>query len=73
MEKVLDNIGLQQHAHTFKENDVDYETFLNISGDDLREFNLPFGHRIKIRSEIDRLKRLDVSGKKVFPAFACYN
>ena len=62
VQKVLENIGLQKYSHMFEENCIDYDTFLKLRENDLRELNLIFGHRIKIRDEIDRLKILEARG-----------
>ena len=49
----------------FEENCIDYDTFLKLRENDLRELIMIFGHRIKIREEIDRLKLLETTGKAV--------
>ena len=64
IQKVLERLGLQECFKTFEEHGIlDYKTFLTLRNDDLRELNFLFGHRIKIRNEIDRLNHIETMGK----------
>ena len=44
--------GLSQYGRLFSENEIDFETLLELNEDDLRELSMPLGHRKKLLKAI---------------------
>ncbi|MDA7947112.1 MAG: AAA family ATPase [Hyphomicrobiaceae bacterium] len=55
----LEELGLEQYAQSFADNDVDLEILPALTDSDLKELGLSLGHRRKILLEIARLKEAD--------------
>lgn len=60
IETFLQRLGLERLITLFKDNDVDLETLLNSSDEDVKdlltELNVTIGNRLKIINEIHKLK-----------------
>ena len=52
----LKRFGLDQYAAVFAENAVDLETVVELVDDDLKELNIPLGHRKKLLKAIGELR-----------------
>ena len=67
VKKILENLGLGKYSINFEKADMDYETFLLLSEDHLREMGLTLGARLKILKEIKRLqdKGQLIEGKEI--------
>jgi predicted ATPase/class 3 adenylate cyclase len=51
----LERIGLANYAALFAENEIDFEVLLDLSDQDLRDINIPLGHRKKLLKAISLL------------------
>ena len=54
--KILKKHKLDKYLHIFEENEIEYDDFIRLSDDNLRELNIPMGARMKIRDEIESIK-----------------
>ena len=61
--KVLDHLQLQDYLSTFEKNGLDYEGFMELNDNELKEMNIPIGPRKKIAKEIQELKKHPLSKK----------
>ena len=61
--KVLDLLQLQDYLSTFEKNGLDYEGFMELNDNELKEMNIPIGPRKKIAKEIQELKKHPLSKK----------
>ena len=66
VKQVLETIGLGEYYCRFEEEEFDYDAFLEVTDEQLRELNLKMGPRTKILTEIDRIKREQSSSKKIY-------
>ena len=56
VEAWLTDLGLDQYAEAFAENEIDGETLPALTGDDLKEIGVgPLGHRKKLLAAITEL------------------
>ena len=54
--KWLQSLGLGQHAELFERHAIDGEVLATLTGDDLKDLDLPLGHRKKLLSAIAALR-----------------
>ena len=57
MPRVLALLQLDKYLATFEKDEVDYEGFLELDDNELKEMKIPIGARKKIVKEIEELKK----------------
>ena len=60
---ILLRLGLHEFIQVFRDNNVDYEAFKQLSDDDLTALNLRIGDKAKIRKEIQKIQHEEGAGK----------
>ena len=60
---VLHDLQLDDYLSTFEKNKLDYEGFLELNDNELREMSIPIGPRKKIAKKIQELKKHPLSKK----------
>ena len=60
---VLTTLELGNYFETFKEHGLNYEEFLDLNDNELKEMKIPIGPRKKIEREIKRLNDQPIVGK----------
>lgn len=58
LDSLLDSIELGKFKKLFADNDVDFETFLTLNEDDLKELGLSLGARKRIGNAVSEIKKL---------------
>lgn len=53
---LLDQLELSKYKQVMSENEVDFDMFLQLTEDDLKELGIPLGPRKKIKSAIAEIK-----------------
>ena len=56
----LAKIGLDKYCPLFENEEIDYNSFVELDGDALRALEIPTGSRIKILKLVKELKEIDV-------------
>ena len=60
---ILLRLGLAQYMQVFKDNHIDYAAFQQLSDGDLSALGLRIGDKVKIKSEITRIRSKGFRGK----------
>jgi hypothetical protein len=62
----LQSIGLEKYINQFAEENINYDTFLALNKENIRDLDLTVGDRIKILKEIEHIKEQEecARGKK---------